>query len=546
MAVANKPANEDERLKALHSYEILDSVTEQDYDELTEIAAAICGTPIALISLVDANRQWFKSRKGIEASETPIAESFCAHAILNPSELFEIEDANEDSRFRDNRLVTGSPHIKFYAGMPLLDSQGYALGSICVIDTQKRQLNETQKNALKILSRQVVSKFELRKKLIELENARDELAATELLANEVAKNLNQELRLSEERLNLAISSANLGTWHIDANTREFFPSLRMKELFGYYPEEVMTFENALNQILETHRDKVIQTFEIALQKGTNYDLEYPVIGYHDNKLRWLHATGKLFLPPENAKANYFAGTMLDITDYKLNDQRRNDFIGIVSHELRTPITSLSGYLQLLVLYAQKIGEEKILDYAIKGKRQVDRMSSLIMGFLDVARLSEGKIQLNKTRFNMADILKAAEEESLATITSHPIIYHPVEFTLVEADKDKIEQVLINFVNNAVKYSPAGREINVACVQIESRAYVNVKDSGIGIDEKDQAHVFERFYRVSNNNQKQVQGFGIGLYVCKEIIELHEGQIGVESEIGKGSNFWFSLPLCIND
>lgn len=672
------PSEEQKRLAALRSYHILDTAAEKDFDDLTELAAAICNTPIALISLVDEDRQWFKSHHGMEAQQTDRCYSFCSHAIENPENLMQVEDAIHDSRFYDNPLVTGNPDIRFYAGMPLVDENGFALGSLCVIDQKPGHLNEVQQKALRTLARQVIDKLSLRRSNIELLAANEKLeqanrhlteteeklkkANTELSdgrerlqtildilgegigitdekGNIVYTNkrnreifkfdeesmltlkngspewknrrldgsplpteehpvsialstglpvanfeflvsdrqdqsiylrmnatpikdkegkitgavgsfsditesylLQQQLKDREERLQMAISSANLGTWHMDARTREFLPSPRLKELFGFYPDEEMPYTAAITQIADSHRQEVIDAVEASVTKGEPYELEYPIIGYHDQKLRWVCATGHLYTRAGNPNVSHFSGTMADITERKLDEQRRSDFIGMVSHELRNPLTAIGGYTYLLSKRAQKNNDVLVADAAGKLNRQIKRMEALINGFLDMARLGEGKIQLNRSQFDMADLVRIAEEESLATITSHTVVFAPVDFTLVEADKDKIEQVLVNFINNAVKYSPEGSTINVACVTRDGKAYVSVNDSGMGIPVKDQPFIFDRFYRVESEGMKNKKGFGIGLYICREIIERHHGQIGVDSIEGQGSTFWFTIPL----
>jgi len=161
MPAAPIPKDEDARLAALRRYEILDSGSEAEYDDLTKIAAHICGTPIALITLVDSERQWFKARVGLDAAETPRDQAFCAYAI-HDSATFIVPDAVEDQRFSDNALVLGDPRIRFYAGAPLQTSDGINLGTLCVIDRQPRGLSGEQQEALEALARQVVRLIELR------------------------------------------------------------------------------------------------------------------------------------------------------------------------------------------------------------------------------------------------------------------------------------------------------------------------------------------------------------------------------------------------
>src|SRR5215475_6350908 len=164
------PKNEAERLTTLRTYKILDTKPEERFDELTRLAALICGVPISLISLIDTDRQWFKSKFGLDLQETPRAQAFCTHAIMQP-ELFVVPDASKDERFANNPLVTGPLHIRFYAGEPLAARDGQVLGTLCVIDREPHTLSETQKEALKLVGQLVIANFELRRDLQELRDA---------------------------------------------------------------------------------------------------------------------------------------------------------------------------------------------------------------------------------------------------------------------------------------------------------------------------------------------------------------------------------------
>jgi diguanylate cyclase (GGDEF)-like protein len=168
---ATLPVDEAARLDALRRYDILDTMAEQAYDDVTLIAAYIAQTPIALISLVDQERQWFKSRIGLPVSETPRDLAFCAHALLEPDQPLIVPDAREDARFADNPLVTGDPDIRFYLGAPLVTPDRHALGTLCVIDRAPRELMPDQVRALTALSRQVVTQLELRRHAAELQRS---------------------------------------------------------------------------------------------------------------------------------------------------------------------------------------------------------------------------------------------------------------------------------------------------------------------------------------------------------------------------------------
>ncbi|RYE30494.1 MAG: PAS domain S-box protein, partial [Sphingobacteriaceae bacterium] len=220
----------------------------------------------------------------------------------------------------------------------------------------------------------------------------------------------------------------------------------------------------------------------------------------DNEYRWLLAKGHPRFHTDGSFAGYIS-SCVDITEQKQNEQRKNDFIGIVSHELKTPLTSLSAYVQMLHGKALKTNDVFTVSALEKANKQVKKMTTLINGFLNVSRLEAGEIQIDKQRFDIANLIKETEAEIITTISSHHIIFAPVEPTFVIADRDKIGQVINNFISNAVKYSPAGSTIEVVCVHLNGQTQVSVKDQGMGVSKIDEKHLFDRYYRAEGSHMQ---------------------------------------------
>jgi signal transduction histidine kinase len=228
------PKNELERLQALEAYQILDTLPEREFDSITEIASYICQTPISLVSLIDKDRQWFKSHRGLDATETPRDHAFCAHAINHPEAPFIVEDSSKDERFADNPMVTGDPNVRFYVGAPLVTSESLAIGTLCVIDHEPRKLNEAQLTALRSLADQVIAQLEFRKKVQELEQLKMALLEknheTERFAHLISHDLKSPLRsmvtlsemIFEESKGKLNESAEMGLVHLKSKAEHAY------------------------------------------------------------------------------------------------------------------------------------------------------------------------------------------------------------------------------------------------------------------------------------------------------------------------------------
>ena len=232
----------------------------------------------------------------------------------------------------------------------------------------------------------------------------------------------------------------------------------------------------------------------------------------------------------------------DISEQKLDEQRKNDFIGMVSHELKTPLTSLTAIIQLL---QAKIGNGEDANITVPLKnanKQVKKMATMINGFLNISRLESGKMLIVKDDFLLNDLLREAVDETQMISADYDFRFNDTQPVSVFADKDKIGSVILNLLSNAVKYSPKSTTIDVDCKVVNGKVRVSVKDEGIGIKSTDVKKLFDRYYRVETDDTRHIAGFGIGLYLSAEIIRQHQGDIWAESEPGKGSTFYFELPL----
>ncbi|TDU31000.1 PAS domain S-box-containing protein [Panacagrimonas perspica] len=292
---ARHPDNEAQRIAALNQFGVLDTLPEQSYQDIVKLASMICDVPIALISLIDSDRQWFKARQGLEAEQTPRELAFCAHAILEPGELFQVRDATRDARFSTNPLVTGAPDIRFYAGVPLVTHDGYALGTLCAIDRRPRVLSAAQADGLRALARQVMELLSLRRALGELSQTRTGLAQSELRFGAIVGNLPGFVFRAE----------------VNRPWRVHYASAGVESLTGY-PPEFFTVDTRGWQELMLVEDIDRTEAELAAQAAQNLPLrsEYR-IRRRDGHVLWVE--GRAAHPyRDDAGVLMFDGMVMDI------------------------------------------------------------------------------------------------------------------------------------------------------------------------------------------------------------------------------------------
>jgi two-component system sensor histidine kinase VicK len=355
----------------------------------------------------------------------------------------------------------------------------------------------------------------------------------------------KELESAYEQIRLSKEAAQLGTFDIDVTSGEMEWDERCRSLFGISHSEPVTYEHDFIERLHPEDQERVTTlinalFEQRVNDGI-YDVEYRTIDAEDGKVRWVRAKGKVFYD-ELAKPLRFIGSVLEITEQKQNEQRKNDFIGMVSHELKTPLTTLSAIIQLSKTKIVKKDESFLTTAMGKAEQQVKRMTSMINGFLDISRLESSKMHMEKTSFEMGALIREVIAEYKWSTSTHVIELSECEHVIIEGDRDKIMSVVSNLVSNAIKYAPKNDFIKVNCLVTDGLVQVSVADKGMGIKPQDIDHVFDRYYRIESKHTQHIAGFGIGLYLSAEIVRQHRGKIWVESQSGVGSTFYFTLPL----
>jgi PAS domain S-box-containing protein len=341
----------------------------------------------------------------------------------------------------------------------------------------------------------------------------------------------------EERIRLAIEAAEIGTFDVDFVNNITKTSEKFNQIFGLehaatqadfaaaiHPDDLEIRTNAYKQATQNKDNKLL--YEVRIIRP-------------DQSIHWIRAHGKLFYD-ENGTPVRMLGTLLDITQVKRLERQKDDFISIASHELKTPITSLKASLQLLDRMKYNPLPDVFPKLIDQSTRSMQKISALVDKLLSVGRANDPQLKLHKTTFLVADLLKNCCSH-IRTENKYSLNIKGDLTIKVNADEHAVDQVVVNLVNNAVKYAPESFEIDMILEKVGGMVKVSIKDYGPGIPADKQPHLFDRYYQADATGF-QNSGLGLGLYICAEIIRRHQGTVGVNSETGEGSTFWFTLPL----
>ncbi|WP_341906653.1 ATP-binding protein [Polaromonas sp. YR568] len=554
MKPAPIPVNDNERLAALYRYDILDTAAEAEFDDFTRLAAQICGVPMALISLVDKDRQWFKSRVGFEAQEGARDVSFCGHAILG-RDVFEIPDATNDQRFVDNPAVTGDPNIRFYAGAPLLTKNGSAIGTLCVFDDQPKTLTDQQITALQALSRQVIRQMDLRllvrrekelnQELVRQRNFQKLLfdSAMAGVASMTPSGLITSVNPAFERL-VGYSAAeliqqkNIRLVHLDEELKAHASELSTQLDQAVAPGESMWWSAAMG-IPEmrdwTYRRKDGSTVSVLVSTSPLHDSDNLLTGFV--VMAWdITERKKVREEIERLNADLERRVLLRTTELARTTEDLQMLSYSLAHDLRQPLIAIGGFGHRLKEEVVSDQGQHYLERIAASIEQVNLRADALLYFANLSRrrLQRATVDLGQlATAQLSDLKRQHPQRQLLTLVQPEL--------LTWADPELVTEAMHELILNAWNFT-ANRDQSL--IEVGSEIGENgetiffVRDNGAGFDMAYVNTLFEPFQRIETVPGSA--GQGIGLAKVKRIVAKHGGKLWAESEIDQGAVFRFTL------
>jgi PAS domain S-box-containing protein len=533
MKIAGIPPHEHERLQSLYALNILDTPVEPRFDRITELAAGYFDVPIAIVNMIDADRQWAKSCFGDERGEVERSVSFCAHTILS-DQLLVVNDALLDERFHDNPFVTGDYNLRFYAGAPLHAPDGSRAGSLCLVDHKPRSMSEGERRAL----RQFASLVEDELNRVHLETALERQRVAEASLWRERAQLRAIIDGAPVPMALLDGERRFVAWSDAWRTAYRLPQ---HDLVGQCIDDVLPESgHRWREIHQTAmRGVYLQSKEECLPLANETIC-----------LQWAAAP---FRGPEGHISGVVLVTerideLVEAREAALSATRqKGEFLARMSHEIRTPMNGVIGMLDVLLEMNLTRQQE---EYAMVARDSAHQLLSIINDILDLSKIEAGKLGIENVPFVLETTVN--EAVNLLRINARTknldlrTVFAPGLPHTVLGDGHRLRQVLLNLVSNAIKFTAHGFvHVTVAPLpHAEGRTEIEfaVRDSGIGLSAEAQRRLFKPFEQAESSTGRQYGGSGLGLSICKELITLMGGTISVTSEEGVGSTFRFILPL----
>lgn len=532
MPAAEPHPQEVARQAALNRLDVLDTAPEQMFDGLVELASMFLGVPISVVSLIDNDRQWFKARFGIDATETARSQAFCAHAILDCSELLVVEDATLDPRFLDNPLVTGEVGIRFYAGATIKSpDDGLPLGTLCIIDQKPRQISERELGVLKKLAKQVEHLLALRAAIKENDDATLALCESEAKVRGIIDNGQTFVGLmTPDGTLIDANRSSLAAAGVAADVvlgKPFWET----PWWSHSKELQERLQQAVRLVASGQTDRFEATH--PTEDGEVIDVDF--------SLSPIAVAGEVaYLVPEGRDITLQKQRERENEQYCVELRETNSdleqFAYVASHDLRSPLRGISSLATFIeddegdnLSESSKVHLEKLQSRILRMQQLLDDLLS----YSRVGHSSEQAVEIGTSRL-IAEILE------LLSIPEGFEVTVPADLPDLIGHVTPLRQVLLNLISNAVKHHDNNQgSISITVTEQSGLLEFRITDDGPGIDEQYHKQIFEMFKTL--NPRDQVEGSGMGLAIIRKLVRRYGGNVAVESPTGRGTTFVFTWP-----